>query len=108
MSGKADFFNSLQDWVRGRSSKGDALCTLDGTKIYGRDLETARLTQEREIETLRAAQRAEVARERATGEQEAERAQDDEKVSKLAAEQIELSSLRQGMLHPHREAAQKQ
>jgi DNA primase len=38
----------------------------------------------------------------------AERAQDDEKVSKLAAEQIELSSLRQGMLHPHREAAQKQ
>ncbi|HEU4711352.1 MAG TPA: DNA primase [Pyrinomonadaceae bacterium] len=38
----------------------------------------------------------------------AERAQDDEKVSKLAAEQIELSSLRQGMLHPDREAAQKQ
>lgn len=36
----------------------------------------------------------------------AERAQDDEKVSKLAAEQIELSSLRQEMLHPHREAAQ--
>lgn len=38
----------------------------------------------------------------------AERAQDDEKVSKLAAEQIELSSLRQGMLHPDRETAQKQ
>lgn len=36
----------------------------------------------------------------------AERAQDLEKVSQLAAEQIELSSLRQGMLHPHREAAQ--
>lgn len=36
----------------------------------------------------------------------AERAQDDEKVSQLAAQQIELSSLRQEMLHPHREAAQ--
>lgn len=36
----------------------------------------------------------------------AERAQDIEKVSQLAAEQIELSSLRQEMLHPHREAAQ--
>jgi DNA primase len=36
----------------------------------------------------------------------AERAQDIEKVSQLAAEQIELSSMRQGMLHPHREAAQ--
>ncbi|HKR14705.1 MAG TPA: DNA primase [Pyrinomonadaceae bacterium] len=36
----------------------------------------------------------------------AERAQDIEKVSQLAAEQIELSSLRQGMLQPHREAAQ--
>jgi DNA primase len=38
----------------------------------------------------------------------AERAQDIEKVSQLAAEQIELSSLRQGMLHPHREAAPEQ
>lgn len=35
----------------------------------------------------------------------AEREQDDEKVSKLAAEQIQLSSLRQSMLQPQAEAA---
>ncbi|HJP92052.1 MAG TPA: DNA primase [Pyrinomonadaceae bacterium] len=37
----------------------------------------------------------------------AEREQDNEKVSKLAAEQIQLSALRQSMLHPQSEAASR-
>jgi hypothetical protein len=37
----------------------------------------------------------------------AEREQDNEKVSRLAAEQIQLSAMRQAMLHPQSEAASR-
>jgi hypothetical protein len=37
----------------------------------------------------------------------AEREQDIEKVSRLSAEQIQLSAQRQGMLQPHSEAASR-
>ena len=42
MTGKADFFNWLPEWVRGKAKKGDALCVLDGDRIYPRDLEVLR------------------------------------------------------------------
>jgi hypothetical protein len=37
----------------------------------------------------------------------AEREQDDEKISRLAAEQIQLSAMRQSMLQPQSEAASR-
>src|SRR5260221_13974549 len=42
MTGKADFFNWLPEWLNSKKKKGDDLCTLDGSKIYRRDVDALR------------------------------------------------------------------
>jgi hypothetical protein len=41
MAGKADFFNWLPDWIRGKRA-GETICTIDGSKVSKRDLEALR------------------------------------------------------------------
>jgi len=41
LTGKADFFNWLPDWIRGKK-KGDALCELDGSRIFEGELRNIR------------------------------------------------------------------
>lgn len=42
LGGGADFFDWLPQWVRGKTKRGEFLCTLDGNKVYSRDLENLR------------------------------------------------------------------
>ena len=42
LGGGADFFDWLPGWISSKSRKGDVLATIDGTKIYDRDLSDAR------------------------------------------------------------------
>ena len=42
MTGKADFFNWLPEWLNSKKSRGDALCTIEGTKVFPRDVEALR------------------------------------------------------------------
>src|SRR5687768_9154564 len=42
MTGKADFFNWLPEWIRGKTSKRDSVCEIDGTRVYSRDVEALR------------------------------------------------------------------
>ncbi len=42
MTGKADFFNWLPEWVRGKTKTGDALCSIDGDRVFPRDIEALR------------------------------------------------------------------
>ncbi|MDB5306996.1 MAG: hypothetical protein JWO38_1198 [Gemmataceae bacterium] len=38
LGGGADFFDWLPGFVRGKAKKGEQLCTIDGTKVYERDV----------------------------------------------------------------------
>src|SRR3954453_23662335 len=40
--GKGDFFEVFADWLGARGSKGDHLCTIDGHKVYERELNKLR------------------------------------------------------------------
>jgi hypothetical protein len=42
MMGGADFFDWFPNWLRGRTQKGEHLCTVDGTKVYSAELEKVR------------------------------------------------------------------
>lgn len=42
MTGKADFFNWLPEWIGSKSKTGEALCEIDGKRVYPRDIETLR------------------------------------------------------------------
>lgn len=42
MTGKADFFNWLPEWVRGKTKSNDALCSIDGSKVYEGEIKALR------------------------------------------------------------------
>src|SRR5438067_1594182 len=42
MGGGADFFDWLPNWIRGKTQKGDHLCTIDGSKVYTGDVDKVR------------------------------------------------------------------
>lgn len=42
MTGGADFFEWFPQWLGSKGRKGDALCSIDGSKVYSRDVEAVR------------------------------------------------------------------
>lgn len=42
LGGGADFFDWLPQWIGGKTKRGEFLATIDGTKVYSRDLENLR------------------------------------------------------------------
>jgi hypothetical protein len=42
MMGGADFFDWFPNWLRGKTQKGEHLCTIDGTKVFAADIERVR------------------------------------------------------------------
>ena len=45
LGGGADFFDWFPRWIGGKSQKGDHLATLDGDKIYSRDIDQVRFNR---------------------------------------------------------------
>lgn len=42
LGGGADFFDWLPNWIRGKTQKGDVLCTVDGSKVYASEVDRVR------------------------------------------------------------------